>query len=166
MATVPWLPWLTAVTVSASLSGSLSLPRTAIVTGVSSPVLTASALATGASLTFGPTVTVTLALLLPPWPSLMRVGEAVVADIVRRRRVDRVAADRVDGDRAVAALAHRGDRQRIVVRVAVVAAGTAIVTGVSSPVLTASALATGASLTFGPTVTVTRGAARCRPDRR
>ncbi len=72
ISTVP-LAALAAVTVRGSPLASLSLPSTLMVTGVSSDVLAVSATATGGELTGtpAPTVTATVLLALPPWPSLM-----------------------------------------------------------------------------------------------
>ena len=57
------------VTVFVALSISVSLARTSKVTGVSSLVVTASGLATGASLT-GVSDTSTVAVVAPPSPSV------------------------------------------------------------------------------------------------
>ncbi len=52
LTTVPFVPWVTAVIVSASFSTSLSLPSTAIVLApLSSATVAASSTATGASFT-------------------------------------------------------------------------------------------------------------------
>ena len=68
--TVPLAPCVTAVTVRPSPSTSVSLPRTGMVTAVSSGVLTRSFTASGASL-LGVIVTVTVAVSVPPLPSLI-----------------------------------------------------------------------------------------------
>ena len=57
-------------TVNGSPSSSVSLVKTATVTGVSSLVVATSLVATGGSLT-GSTVTVTVAVDVPPLPSLI-----------------------------------------------------------------------------------------------
>ena len=56
------------VTVSGSLSASLSFSRTDVVTALSSAVVAESAAATGPSFT-AVTVTLTVAVAVPPWPS-------------------------------------------------------------------------------------------------
>ena len=68
--TEPLAGAVVALTLKVSPSRSLSLPKTAMVTGVSSLVVTLSSTAVGSSLT-GVTVTVTVAVALPPLPSMM-----------------------------------------------------------------------------------------------
>jgi len=68
--TLPFAGVVVSVMVSGSLSGSESLSRTAIVTGVSSSELSASSTATGASFV-PPIVTVTIAVSNPPLPSVI-----------------------------------------------------------------------------------------------
>ena len=70
MVAVPLAGAETLVMVSGSPSTSVSLPRTLIVTAVSSGVEAASSAATGASFT-GVTVTVTVAVSVFPLPSLI-----------------------------------------------------------------------------------------------
>ncbi|TYC51579.1 hypothetical protein ETQ85_24215 [Zoogloea oleivorans] len=71
MVTVPLVgSTLAELTVRGSPSGSLSLPSTVKVTGVSSGVLLVSAMATGASLTAA-TLIVAVAVEVPPLPSLI-----------------------------------------------------------------------------------------------
>ena len=70
--TVPWVALPTPVIVSGLPSTSLSFPRSvagAMISGVSSATVTESAPAVGASLT-AVTVTFTVAVSVPPWPSL------------------------------------------------------------------------------------------------
>ncbi len=66
---VPWDGEPTEVTVKLSPSTSLSLASTFTVPGVSSSVVNTSSLATGGSFT-GLTVTCTVAVAVPPFPSL------------------------------------------------------------------------------------------------
>ena len=70
--TVPWVlaPVATPVTLRMSPSGSVSLASTVTVTGVSSAVVLVSFTATGGSFT-GVTVMFTVAVDVPPWPSLI-----------------------------------------------------------------------------------------------
>ena len=68
--TVPLAGWVTDWMVSAFPSTSVSLPSTGTVTGVSSAVVSVSSTATGLSLT-GVTVMVTVAVSVPPFPSVM-----------------------------------------------------------------------------------------------
>ncbi len=67
---VPWLGPLTSTAFSVPPSASVSLASTAIVTAWSSTVVAESFTATGALLTFV-TVTLTVAVAEPPWPSLI-----------------------------------------------------------------------------------------------
>jgi hypothetical protein len=64
--TVPAVGWVTAVMVSGSPLGSVSLPSTATVTGWSAGAPAWSACATGAALA---TVSVTVVVAVPPWSS-------------------------------------------------------------------------------------------------
>ncbi len=68
--TVPWVPLVLPVTVSVSPSGSVSLASTLAMPEVFSLVASVSSTAFGASLT-GVTVTVTVAVSVPPLPSLI-----------------------------------------------------------------------------------------------
>ena len=67
--TEPLAGAVVALTLSVSPSRSLSLPKTSMVTGVSSLVVAVSSRAVGSSLA-AETVTVTLAVALPPLPSM------------------------------------------------------------------------------------------------
>src|SRR3982751_769107 len=66
---VPCAGAVTALIESVSPSGSLSLASTAIVTGVANAVVAVSFAATGGRFGWAATTTVTLAELVPPWPS-------------------------------------------------------------------------------------------------
>ena len=138
------------VTVNGSLSTSLSLARTATVTGVSSGVVAVSFRATGGSLT-GRTITSTIAVSKPPWPSLM------VYDIVATPLKFGVGVKVIvpfglittvpSGDVARVTVSRLPSRSLSLARME-------MVTGVSSSVEVASFTATGASF-CALTVTVT-----------
>ena len=63
---VPFVPSVAPVTVNVSPSGSVSFPKTVVVTAVSTCVVTISSTASGGALI----VTVTVAVSVPPFPSL------------------------------------------------------------------------------------------------
>src|SRR6188508_2494145 len=69
--TVPLAGAVTPEIVSGSPSGSLSFVSTLTVTGWPDAVVAASSTATGGRLGCASTVTVTAAVLVPPWPSLI-----------------------------------------------------------------------------------------------
>ncbi len=148
--TVPLVAPDASVTVSASPSGSESFARTAISTAVPGLAEAESACARGASLT-GVTVTVTVAELVPPLPSLavyvklsvpLESGAGVYVTVVPS-----VAAVPLAGCvRPVTARSSPSGSESLT--------STGISTAVSSGVVAASFCARGASLT-GVTVTVT-----------
>ena len=67
---MPWVPLVLPVTVRVSPSGSVSLARTFVTPAVSSAVVRVSSTATGGPLS-AVTVTVTVAVSVPPLPSLI-----------------------------------------------------------------------------------------------